>query len=90
MTIDKLKRLWLEHPTPDELGLADLARIRAPTLVMAGDHDVIRLDHTLEIFRAIPGASLYIVPATEHTTFRDRPAWVNPVIREFLDGPRPK
>ena len=86
VAIGKLKRLWLEHPTPDELGLADLARIRAPTLVMAGDHDVIRLDHTLEIFRAIPGASLYIVPATEHATFRDRPAWVNPVIREFLDG----
>jgi pimeloyl-ACP methyl ester carboxylesterase len=47
---------------------------------MAGDHDVIRLDHTLEIFRAIPGASLYIVPATGHATFRDRPAWVNPVM----------
>jgi pimeloyl-ACP methyl ester carboxylesterase len=36
------------------------------------------------------GASLYIVPATEHATFRDRPAWVNPIIREFLDGPQPK
>ena len=87
VAIAKLKHLWLEHPTADELGLAGLARIRAPTLVMAGDHDVIRLDHTLEIFHAIPGASLFIVPATEHATFRDRPAWVNPVIREFLDGP---
>jgi pimeloyl-ACP methyl ester carboxylesterase len=90
VAIGKLKRLWLEHPTPDEISPADLSRIRTPTLVMAGDRDVIRLEHTLEIFRGIPGASLYIVPATEHATFRDRPAWVDPVVREFLDGPAPR
>lgn len=90
VVIDKLKRLWLEHPTPDEIRPADLARIRAPTLVMAGDRDVIRLDHTLEIYRGIPGASLYIVPETEHSTFRDRPEWVDPVVRAFLDGPPPQ
>lgn len=87
VAIDKLKTLWLQHPTPDELTPADLARIRAPTLVVAGDRDAVRLDHTLEIYRAIPGASLYILPNTGHPTFRDRPAWINPVMREFLDAP---
>jgi pimeloyl-ACP methyl ester carboxylesterase len=87
VAIGKLKPLWLTHPTPDELTLADLARVHAPTLVVAGDHDAVRLDHTLEIYRAIPRASLYILPATEHATFRDRAAWVNPVVREFLDAP---
>lgn len=90
VAIGKLKTLWLTHPTPDELTPADLARVRAPTLVVAGDHDVVRLDHTLEIYRAIPRASLYILPATEHATFRDRAAWVNPVVREFLDAPAPR
>jgi pimeloyl-ACP methyl ester carboxylesterase len=89
VAIEKLKTLWLLHPTPDELTLGDLARIRAPTLVVAGDHDAVRLDHTLEIYRAIPGAALYILPNTEHATFRDRAAWINPVVREFLDAPAP-
>jgi pimeloyl-ACP methyl ester carboxylesterase len=87
VAIDKLKVLWLDHPTADELTLADLARVRAPTLVIAGDHDAVRPEHTLEIYRAIPHASLYVLPATEHATFRDRAAWVNPVVREFLDAP---
>jgi pimeloyl-ACP methyl ester carboxylesterase len=90
VVIAKLKRLWLEHPTPAEVRPADLARIRAPTLVMAGDRDAIGLDHTLEIYRAIPGASLFIVPATGHATFRERSAWIDPVILAFLDGPPPE
>jgi pimeloyl-ACP methyl ester carboxylesterase len=90
VVVGKLKRLWLEHPTTDEISPADLARIRAPTLVMAGDHDAIRLDHTIEIYGAIPKAALFIVPATEHATFRDRPEWINPVIRAFLEGPAPE
>jgi pimeloyl-ACP methyl ester carboxylesterase len=38
--------------------LADLNKIQAPTLVMAGDRDVIRDDHTLSIFHAIPTGHL--------------------------------
>jgi pimeloyl-ACP methyl ester carboxylesterase len=90
VVITKLKRLWLEHPTPDEIRPADLARMRAPTLVMAGDRDAIRLDHTFELYHAIPKASLFIVPSTEHATFRDRPEWIDPVVRAFLDGPTPE
>lgn len=90
VVIGKLTRLWLEHPTPDEIRPADLARIRTPTLVMAGDRDAIRLAHTIEIYRALPNASLFILPATGHATFRDRPAWIDPVIRAFLDGPPPE
>ena len=88
VVIGKLKQLWLQHPTPDELAPSDLARIRVPTLVVAGDHDAIRLDHTLEIYRGIQGAVLFILPSTGHPTFRDRAAWVNPVVREFLERER--
>ena len=88
--IGKLKRLWLDHPTPDELTFAELGRIRAPALVMAGDRDAIRLDQTIAIYRAIPGAALFIVPDTGHPTFRDRPAWVDPVVRAFLEESPPR
>lgn len=85
VVIGKLERLWLEHPTPDELTLDDLARIRAPTLVVSGDRDAVRLEHTLELYRRLPDGALLIVPGAEHSVLRDRPGWINPLLRAFLD-----
>ncbi len=46
--------------------VTDLAKVQAPTLVMAGDKDVIRDDHTLQIFHGIPQAHLAIFPGATH------------------------
>lgn len=81
----KLKTLWFEHPSEGELGHADLAKVTAPTLVIAGDKEVIRLEHTVEIYRSIPKAELLIVPGTGHHTLKERAEWLNPIIRSFLD-----
>lgn len=83
---DKLNTLWLTSPRPEELSLAILSTIHQPVLVMSGDHDVIRLEHTLEIYRALPNAQLYILPDTQHGTFAERPQWINPVLQWFLDA----
>ena len=60
---DRLKAMWRVEPsyTTDQL-----AGIKAPTLVMAGDHDAITLDHTVALFRAIPKAQLGVLPNTGH------------------------
>jgi pimeloyl-ACP methyl ester carboxylesterase len=84
--IRKLLALWLDHPTPTELTLGELRRIRVPTLVIAGDRDVIRLEETIAIYRAIPGAELFIVPATGHATLRERPELLNPILWGFFEG----
>ena len=81
----KLKQLWLTRPTPDELTFEMLGRIRAPVLIMAGDHDEILTEHTVRIFKAIPGAKLWILPGTGHDTFVSRPEWANPVVLKFLE-----
>jgi pimeloyl-ACP methyl ester carboxylesterase len=65
--------------------LKDLGKIQRPVLIVAGDADVMPLDETTRIFRAIPKAKLYILPGTGHTTFQDRPEWLNPVVLNFLD-----
>lgn len=83
---EKLNELWLTHPTEDELSFEMLHHIRAPVLVMSGDHDEIRLEHTLEIYRAIPGARLWVLPGTGHGTFLEHPEWTNPVVLAFLDN----
>lgn len=82
---DKLRELWLNAPTARELSPQLLAGIQQPVLVMAGDHDAVRLDHILAIFHALPHGELFIVPGTGHGTFRSRPDWVNPVLLNFLD-----
>lgn len=79
----KVRRLWL---TPIVLDKADLAQINAPVLVVAGDHDVIRLEHTIDIYESLPNAELCILPGTGHDTFQAAADALNPLILRFLGG----
>ena len=81
--VAKLTQMWLTEPqiTPEML-----ATITAPTLIMAGDHDMVRADHTLTIVQAVPGAQLAIVPGAGHLVPYDRPALVELIVREFLSA----
>jgi pimeloyl-ACP methyl ester carboxylesterase len=85
-TIDeKLAKLWLTSPTEAELSLALLAQITQPVLLISGDRDAITLEHTLQIFHALPRAELCVLPGTDHATFSGRSEWLNPIISAFLD-----
>jgi pimeloyl-ACP methyl ester carboxylesterase len=81
---NKLRRLWLYSPTSDEINSALLKQIHNPVLVLAGDRDVIKLDHTLAIYQALPVAQLSILPNTGHATFNEKPELVNPLVLSFL------
>ena len=61
----KLLRLLVEQP---HIPLTDLNKIKIPTLVICGDHDVIKPSHTLLIFQNIPNADLWILPNSGHST----------------------
>ena len=61
----KLLRLLCDQP---HIPLADLQRISCPVLVIGGDHDVIKPEHTLLIFQQIPKAYLWILPNSGHST----------------------
>ena len=87
-TIDeKLAHLWLTSPTETELNLTMLATITQPVLVISGDRDAITLEHTLQIFHALPKSELCVLPGTDHATFSGRAEWLNPIISAFLDRP---
>ena len=81
----KIRDLWLHHPTAMELGPDVLARIKAPTLVMDGDRESARLEHTIAIYRNLAKGELLIVPGTGHDTLGEHPEWLNPIILAFLD-----
>lgn len=61
----KLKRLLSEQPNIDPKALQN---IKVPVLVVGGDYDVIKPEHTMEIFRNIPKANLWILPDSGHST----------------------
>ena len=80
----KVTGMMLTEPSIDP---AMLGRISAPTLVLAGDHDVIRLEHTLEIFNHLPNGQLAVFPNSTHMVPYDDPATFNATIARFLDTP---
>ncbi|MEE1943506.1 alpha/beta hydrolase [Pedobacter sp. KR3-3] len=52
--------------TQPQIKPASLAKIQCPTLVMAGDQDVIKVAHTLLIAKSIPNSNLWISPNSGH------------------------
>lgn len=75
----------LEHQP--HIAIADLARIQAPTLVMAGDRDVIRNAHTLQMFDALPKAQLEIFHGATHMIPQQDPQRFNSTVLDFFGKP---
>ena len=61
----------------------ELARMQCPTLVVAGDKDMIKDQHTRLIATSIPGAALSIIPGS-HFIANQRPEAFNEVVLRFL------
>jgi pimeloyl-ACP methyl ester carboxylesterase len=80
----KLTRLLLEEP---HIELKALEAITAPTLVLAGDHDVIRDEHTVAIFQHLPNSELAIFPNSTHMVPFDDPALFNSTVERFVRTP---
>lgn len=64
----------------------DVRRIRVPTLIVAGEHDVATpVSEAIALQRAIPGSRLVVLPAA-HLSIVERPAEFNAAAAGFLDG----
>ncbi|GAC68040.1 alpha/beta fold hydrolase [Gordonia soli] len=82
------KELALIARAPD-YDLRGLSGITAPTLVVQGDHDVVRLEHSVELVRNLPAGRLAVLPGT-HILPVEAPELFNPLVLSFLalDPPR--
>jgi pimeloyl-ACP methyl ester carboxylesterase len=80
----KVTGMMLQEPNIDPKALQT---ITAPTLVMAGDHDVIVDEHTVEIFRSLRNGQLAILPDSTHAVPYDNPALFNATVERFLRAP---
>lgn len=73
---EKLARMHLLEPA---LTTADLSRIKARTLVMQGDDDEVRLEHAIDLYRALPNAELAVMEARRVPGCRDFVAAADPI-----------
>jgi len=75
-----------------------IAAITAPTLLIIGDSDIIRPEHTVELFRllgggvagdiaGLPKSQLAVLPGTTHVTLVQRADLLLAIIPPFLDAP---
>lgn len=63
----------------------ELASIKAPVLIVLGDHDFVRLEHALETFKLIPNAELAVIPDASHFVLFSEQERVIPVVKHFLE-----
>ena len=70
-----------------QIAPAALVRINAPTLILAGDHDVIRLEHIVAMFNRLANGQLGIFPNSTHMVPYDDPALFNATVERFLSTP---
>lgn len=73
--------------TEPHIDFALLKNVTAPTLILSGDHDLIRLDHTIAIYEALPNAQLAVFPNSTHLVPYDDPQMFNATIARFLTAP---
>ena len=77
----RMQKLLLTQPN---LTYEDLWKIKCPTLIMAGDHDFIKLEHTKYIYENLPDGYLSIIPAGTHYCNKEKYQVVNATILDFL------
>lgn len=78
----RLKILLLTEPNVNPEALQ---KIQAPTLVMAGEHDVVKEKHTKLIAEKIPHSQLLIFKGADHEAPSKTPQVFNEAVLKFLD-----
>ena len=82
---------------PDE----DIQTMTTPMLLIIGDSDIVRPEHTMKMFRllgggvigdlaGLPASQLAVLPGTSHVGLLDRVDWLQSMILEFLGSPEPR
>jgi pimeloyl-ACP methyl ester carboxylesterase len=62
----------------------EIGSITAPTLLVIGDHDFVRLDHAAEMLDLFPDCRLAVLPATKHTEVMQRSDELRALVGPFL------
>lgn len=68
----------------------EVRKISAPTLVIVGDDDYIRVDHAEQFSRLVDNGQLAVVPGTSHLAPMEKPDLFNQLVLDFTANPLPE
>ena len=77
-----LTRMMMEEPT---MTVEDMNTISCPALIMAGENDLIREEHTYLIGNSISGAKVKIIPGEDHGSYICNSTKLTELLLEFYD-----
>jgi pimeloyl-ACP methyl ester carboxylesterase len=80
-------KLFLLDWNQPHIALSDLHAIKCPSLIICGDHDVISIQHTVQIFQNIPQAALWVVPSSGHATLTEHKDDFDRTVDDFFARP---
>lgn len=78
----RLAKLLVNQPNISE---KDLQKIKCPVLIMSGDRDAIRLEHSIKIFNNIENSNFFVMPGATHYGSYQKPELFNMVLIDFLN-----
>jgi pimeloyl-ACP methyl ester carboxylesterase len=81
--VEKTMELESKEPALSERALRE---VKARTLLMFGDDDLVTFEHIVATYEGIPDAELAIVPGTSHFLLQEKPDLCNRIIADFLLG----
>jgi pimeloyl-ACP methyl ester carboxylesterase len=86
LLVTKTKKMGLEFKG---FARADMRAIKSHVMITVGDHDIVRPEHAVEMFRLIPNARLAVFSGADHSLIFQIPEKMLPAIVAFLDSPMP-
>jgi pimeloyl-ACP methyl ester carboxylesterase len=87
VVLEKMMRMWREEP---DIALSELAGVRAPVLLMQGDDDIVKVEHSAALAATLPAAQLAVIPGGSHIVPLEKPDLVNRLILDFLSDQQPE
>ncbi|PBI92307.1 3-oxoadipate enol-lactonase 2 [Flavobacterium sp. ACN2] len=83
----RTKNLYTLLAKQPNISKKDLQKITCPVLIMSGDRDAIRLEHSIEIFDNIPNSNFFVMPGATHFGAYEKPELFNLIVTSFFNDP---
>lgn len=80
--LNKIILLWLTSP---DIDYTELQKIITPTLIVSADRDLVKLEHTISMFRGIKNSNLAIIPNSDHSFPISMPNFTSNLILNFFN-----
>lgn len=61
-----------------------LKKISTRVLIVQGDNDIVKPEHSLKLYQSIKGSQLCIIPAASHFVLYERPELLNLIVSDFF------